>query len=251
MKLLKKETLRSPQCLVIHTGTNDLHSLRNGTAEAVKKMAEQASKEFPDTHIVISTLLPRTDMPPHVIHDINMEIRRGCATLPNVHLALHPTICIWDLYDGLHLHKEKVKIFAKTLKDTALGRSPSTLSSITRFSDHPRPPPPHHTRIISPAARRHNSSAWTSPPAHHLTVVKHNQRRLLSPSFIPSHRPPLLHRQQSYATAPVPDLPPHPQQRSYSSVVAPPPATAPPPAASELGDIRKMLQTLCTQLLSS
>jgi len=184
MKLLKKETLKSPQCLVIHTGTNDLHSLRKGTAEAVKKMAEQASKEFPDTRIVISTLLPRTDIPPHAIHDINMEIRRGCATLPNVHLAVHPTISIWDLYDGLHLHKEKVKIFAKTLKDTALGRSPSTLSSITRFSDPSRPPPPpHHSRIIPPAARRHNHSVWTSPspPAHHLTMAKHNQRRLLSP----------------------------------------------------------------------
>ncbi|KAK9529968.1 hypothetical protein VZT92_011512 [Zoarces viviparus] len=104
MKLLKKETLKSPQYMVIHTGTNDLHSLRKNTAEAVRKMAEQASKEFPDTRIVISTLLPRTDTPPHVIHDINMEIRRGCAPLPNIHLALHPTVGTWDLYDGLHLH---------------------------------------------------------------------------------------------------------------------------------------------------
>ncbi len=114
MKLLKEETLKSPHCLVIHTETNDLHSLRKDTAEAVKKMAEQVSREFPDTRIVVSTLLPRTDTPPHIIHDINMEIRRGCATLPNIHVALHPTICTWDLYDGLHLHKEKVKIFAKT-----------------------------------------------------------------------------------------------------------------------------------------
>ncbi|KAI9529056.1 hypothetical protein NQZ68_013361 [Dissostichus eleginoides] len=48
MKLLKKETLRSPQYLVIHTGTNDPHTLRRDTAEAVRKMAEQASKEFPE-----------------------------------------------------------------------------------------------------------------------------------------------------------------------------------------------------------
>lgn len=106
MKLLKKETLKSPQCLVVHTGTNDLHRLRRNTAEAVKKMVEQASREFPDTRVVVSTLLPRTDTPPHIIHEINMEIRRGCATIPNVHLALHPTIGTWDLYDGLHLHKQ-------------------------------------------------------------------------------------------------------------------------------------------------
>ena len=49
MKLLKKETLRSPEYLVIHTGTNDLHSLRKDTDEAVRKMAVQASKEFPET----------------------------------------------------------------------------------------------------------------------------------------------------------------------------------------------------------
>ncbi|XP_044075594.1 uncharacterized protein LOC122886876 [Siniperca chuatsi] len=143
MKLLKKETLKSPQCLVIHTGTNDLHSLRKDTAEAVRKMAEQVSKEFRDTCIVVSTLLPRTDTPPHVIHDINMEIRRGCATLSNVHLA-HPTIGTWDLYDGLHLHRERVKIFAKTLKDRALGHNAPTPSSASSFRDHPRPPLPHH-----------------------------------------------------------------------------------------------------------
>ena len=91
-------------------------------------MEEQASREFPDTHIVVSTLLPRTDTPPHVIHDINMEIRRGCATLPNVHLALHPTIGTWDVYDGLHLHRERAGIFAKTPPWDAVLPSPSHFS---------------------------------------------------------------------------------------------------------------------------
>ncbi len=177
MKLLKKETLKSPQCLVIHTGTNDLHSLRKDTAEAVKKMAEQASREFPNTRIVVSTLLPRTDTPPHVIHDINMEIRRGCATLPNVHLALHPT---WDLYDGLYLHKIKVKILAKTLQEAALGhnrsnRSPSAVRptpipgslSAAQLTPAPgslsaaRPTPPPG----SPAA------AWPTPVSGPLSAV--------------------------------------------------------------------------------
>ncbi len=96
LKLFKKEALRSPKYLVIHKGTNYLHSLHKDTVEALKKMAEQANREFPDNRIVVSTLLPRTDTPPHVIHDINMEIRRGCATLPNVHVAFHPTIGTWD-----------------------------------------------------------------------------------------------------------------------------------------------------------
>ena len=250
IKLLKKETLGSPQCLVIHTGTNDVHSLRKDTAGAMKKMAEQASMEFPDTRIVVSTLLPRTDTPPHVIHDINMEVRRGCSTLPNVHLAFHPTIGTWDLYDGLHLHKEKVGIFAKTLKDAALGRSPSITSPTGSFRDHP-PPTHHHPRLIPPAARRHNNPAWTShsPRTHHLTTVRHNQRRPPSPSPTSAHQRPPHPQQQSYAAAPCPPL--HPQQRSYAAAVAQAAAKAPSPATSELGDIREMLHTLCTRLLSS
>lgn len=77
--------------------TDDLHTLHKDTAEVGRKMAELASEGFPNTRIfIISTLLPKTDTPPHVIHDINMEIRR-CAARPNVHLAHHLTIGTWYL----------------------------------------------------------------------------------------------------------------------------------------------------------
>ncbi|KAJ8361888.1 hypothetical protein AAFF_G00414180 [Aldrovandia affinis] len=69
------------------------------------KMAKRASREFPNSRVVISTLLPRTDTPPHVIHEINMEISRSCAALPNIHLAHHTNIGTWDLHDRLHLNK--------------------------------------------------------------------------------------------------------------------------------------------------
>ncbi|KAJ8366231.1 hypothetical protein AAFF_G00365210 [Aldrovandia affinis] len=46
-----------------------------------------------------------TDTPPHVIHEINMEISRSCAALPNIHLAHHTNIGTWDLHDRLHLNK--------------------------------------------------------------------------------------------------------------------------------------------------
>ncbi|XP_058644179.1 uncharacterized protein LOC131547540 isoform X2 [Onychostoma macrolepis] len=63
-----------PSCIIIHTGTNDLHSLRNSTSDAVRKMAEVTSKKFPESRIIISTLLPRHDTPPHIIYSINAEI---------------------------------------------------------------------------------------------------------------------------------------------------------------------------------
>ncbi|KAJ8349068.1 hypothetical protein SKAU_G00276570 [Synaphobranchus kaupii] len=106
LELLKRDTLGSPNYVIVHTGTNDLHRLRQNTAHAVRRMAEKASREFPDSRVVISTLLPRTDVPPHVIRDINAEIARSCAALPNVHLAHHPTIGPWYLYDGLHLDQD-------------------------------------------------------------------------------------------------------------------------------------------------
>ncbi|KAJ8372040.1 hypothetical protein AAFF_G00295520 [Aldrovandia affinis] len=105
MELLRQDTLGNPQYIVVHTGTNDLHTLHRETAEAMTKMAKRASREFPNSRVVISTLLPRTDTPPHVIHEINMEISRSCAALPNIHLAHHTNIGTWDLHDRLHLNK--------------------------------------------------------------------------------------------------------------------------------------------------
>ncbi|KAK9542080.1 hypothetical protein VZT92_002074 [Zoarces viviparus] len=205
-------------------------------------MAEQASEEFPDTRIVISTLLPRTDTPPHVIHDINMEIRRGCAPLPNVHLASHPTVGTWDLYDGLHLHKERMGIFAKTLKDTALGHNPSTPPVTRSFRDHPRPPrtpppppPPPPQYEAEPEEATFPLLGPCPPTPFTISAAE------IYNSTVP-YPPPHPQQQRYAAAAPVP-YPPHPQQRSYAAVVAQPTTTVPPPATSELGDIREMLRT--------
>ncbi|MGH0188053.1 UNVERIFIED_CONTAM: hypothetical protein FKN15_027687 [Acipenser sinensis] len=49
LQLLNRDTLGSPSCIVIHTGTNDLGSLRHDTAKAVRRVAERATQEFPDS----------------------------------------------------------------------------------------------------------------------------------------------------------------------------------------------------------
>ncbi|KAI7805633.1 hypothetical protein IRJ41_012827 [Triplophysa rosa] len=86
--------------------TNKLHSLRNNTADAVRKMAEITSQKFRESRIVISTLLPRRDTSPHTIYSINAEISRACSAFPKVHLAPHQHIGLKHLYDGLHLQKD-------------------------------------------------------------------------------------------------------------------------------------------------
>ncbi|RXM29900.1 hypothetical protein EOD39_18584 [Acipenser ruthenus] len=116
MQLLDRRTLGSPFCIVIHTGTNDLGSLRQHTSRAMKRVADRASLEFPDSRVVISTLLPLADTPQHMIDAINTD----------VHLAHHPAVGPWHLYDKVHLNKKGVGGFSRTLKDAALGRGPNS-----------------------------------------------------------------------------------------------------------------------------
>ena len=87
----------------------------------ITNVAEEAVASFPNSHITISTLLPRRDFYPGTIHRVNRDITRGCASLANVHVAHHPAITPEHLFDHFHLKKKAVGIFTKSLKDVALG----------------------------------------------------------------------------------------------------------------------------------
>ena len=58
-----------------------------------------------------------------------------CALRPNVYLAHHPTLNMDNLYDNIHLKKENISTFARTLKDIALGRIPSSKHQKNRGED--------------------------------------------------------------------------------------------------------------------
>ncbi|KAA0705147.1 hypothetical protein E1301_Tti020683 [Triplophysa tibetana] len=72
-----KDYSGQPSCIIIHAGTNDLHSLGNNTVDAVRKMTEITSQKFPESRIVISTLLPRRDTPPRIIYSLNAVAKRS------------------------------------------------------------------------------------------------------------------------------------------------------------------------------
>ncbi|KAJ8369692.1 hypothetical protein SKAU_G00097200 [Synaphobranchus kaupii] len=110
-QLLKDQLSRH---IIIHTGTNDLRAEQKRVGSRVRRVAERATETFPNAKITISSLLPRKDFHSLTIQRVNAEISRGCALLPNVHLAHHPTIGPWDLYDHVHLDKAAVREFAKT-----------------------------------------------------------------------------------------------------------------------------------------
>ncbi|KAK1902979.1 Platelet-activating factor acetylhydrolase IB subunit beta like [Dissostichus eleginoides] len=126
MDLLSEQQLGSPSHIIIHTGSNDLRSQQERVSESLRGVIEKASTTFPNSRVVMSTLLPRKDLHPDTIHRINSNMSRDCILRPNVHLPHHPTLDINCLYDHVHLYKNTVPIFARTLKDVALNRDQST-----------------------------------------------------------------------------------------------------------------------------
>ncbi len=73
--------------------------------------------------------------------------------------------------------------------------------------------------------------------------------------FTVSDNPPAAHqtpvRKKKPRATPLQEKPPQPREQSYAEAAARPTAApSTPPPASELSQIREMLQTLCNQLLN-
>ena len=114
--------IQNPSHIIIHTGTNDFSARKTDVAEALIGIVKSATQKYPDTKVIISSLLPRRDTPKSVIDQINAKLLSFCAGIPNVKIAHHNNITVNHLYDNVHIHLEGMKLFAKTLKDTALNR---------------------------------------------------------------------------------------------------------------------------------
>ena len=206
LHILSRPDFGSPKHIVIHTGTNDLREEQERVGGLLRRVAERASESFPSSKITISALLPRRDFHPLTIQRVNAEISRGCALLPNVHLAHHPTIGPWDLYDNVHLYKSAVGEFARTLKDVALSRRPGN--------------------------RRRSSNAQQSPPAPPRSSPQHRARpRTIAPNKGPGHQPhPPPQPRPVWMHHPNQEQPPPPGPPAPPRLDAPPqPRAAPPP----------------------
>ena len=105
---------------------------RSNTAKLTSKIGNlitDTAKKFPSTKIVYSTLLPRRDVPFEEITKINSIIGKLCACLANVHLIDHLNLNLSQqniLHDKKHLNQNRVKLFARNLKDAIYGRRPRT-----------------------------------------------------------------------------------------------------------------------------
>ncbi|XP_070291741.1 uncharacterized protein [Salvelinus sp. IW2-2015] len=179
----------------------------------------------------------RRDFHPATIQRINASLSRDCALRPNVHLAHHPTLDLDCLYDHGHLYRETVPILAKTLKDVALNRSPTS-------------PPRNSGAISTPprSPRQHPRPApWTPQPR-----PQHHQPQC--PPQPAQHRPPQPSFRATQTRPPTPLPPtadphlkePQPSRQSYAQAVRG--ATGPSPT-NQMSDIKQMLSLLCSHVM--
>ncbi|XP_041937743.1 probable serine/threonine-protein kinase DDB_G0267686 [Alosa sapidissima] len=122
VKLLREGRLNKPSHIIVHTGTIDLGNQNTDVAKALTNLAKMATNLYPSSKIIISTLLPRKDIPDRTINSINKEIDKACACMPNVQIAHQTQITREHLYDRLHIHEGGMRLFARVIKDTALNR---------------------------------------------------------------------------------------------------------------------------------
>lgn len=118
MRLLREGVLGVPSHIILHTGTNNLSARRVDVTKALSNVVKTASRIYPRAKVIISTLLPCRDVPQRIISTINAEIARVCAPMLNIHIAHHQRITHEHLYD--HIHQEGMRLFAKTIKESAL-----------------------------------------------------------------------------------------------------------------------------------
>ncbi|XP_066514798.1 uncharacterized protein [Hoplias malabaricus] len=211
-RILSNHILGNPSCILIHTGTNDLRAEQERVGGLVCGVAQRAAEAFPKAKIVISTLLPRKDFHPATIQRVNAEISRGCALIPNVHLAHHPSITPHHLHDHVHVNRQTIKTFAKKLKDVALGRHMNTAHNPTyRGGEHP--------------ATQSFYTPTRSPPTHTLPRRPRPGHQLYHRNLpqSPQHTPPVR---------PAPQPPP-PRAKRHHPEVPPAPQTQPDRGATE------------------
>ncbi|RXN11504.1 GTPase IMAP family member 8-like protein [Labeo rohita] len=126
LRLLQEGVLGAPSHIIIHTGTNDLSTRRVDVTKSVSTVVRTATRNYPRAKVIISSLLPRRDVPQRIINAINVEIANICAPILNVHIANHQQITHQHLYDHIHIHREGMRLFAKTIKASTLNSPQKT-----------------------------------------------------------------------------------------------------------------------------
>ncbi len=115
-----------PSHIIIHTGTNGPQHQKGGHHKSRVQRGENKLAELPQSqshHLKPSTSQRRATKD-HQRHHV--EIANICAPIPNVHIANHQQVTHQHLYDHIHIHREGMRLFAKTIKASTLNSPQKT-----------------------------------------------------------------------------------------------------------------------------
>lgn len=192
----------------------------------------------------MSTLLPRKNFHPDIIHKINSSVTRDCVLRPNVHLAHHPTLDLNFLYDHVRLLKNSPHLCPETERRHAQQR-PIYTPQKEQLS-----PQPHqtnkHTTVPSPRQAPWREDHPHLPP-HHATLRPPSSQNTATPAPrgpIPTPATRAIPGLSSYAQAVRRTSGPN-----LSTTTTPVPESTHNPPNNELKDIQQMLSLLCSHLI--
>ena len=121
MKHYIKPTLsRTPDCLIMYIGTNDLkNSSPSEISFSISSLGQEIRKEVPNTNLVISEVIIRNDDPSLnvKISELNKNLAQVCAN-NNWDFITHKNILPVYLNSyGLHVNKQGSSYLAKNFKN--------------------------------------------------------------------------------------------------------------------------------------
>lgn len=247
-EILRKNILEEPNCIIIHTGTNDLRAEQERVGALMCRAAERVAETFPNAQMIISTLLPPKDFHPATIQRVNAHISRGCALTPNVNLAHHINL---TLYNHVHLNKHGVKEFAKTLKATSLekhtpthtaghqrGQSPKLQHTHQETTNTPTPSKNTNPTHLKPAKSTSTCSASTT------NQTNTTQTSSPTPPSPANHTAQCHHPNYTATEAPLSLTQTPPAPRSYAEALRGPQHT------NQMSESKQLLQYICNRLIT-
>ena len=193
-----------PELIVIHTGTNNLTPTTpiDTFTSDISALVTEASTKFSKSKIIYSTLLPRADIPSHIITKINDQLINGCSKLPNVHLVTHTNVFskgLEALHDDKHLKRRHIGLFAANLVDAIRGRtrpprSPSSHDHLPRQTSQPQSTPFENYASYSDVVKNFSNSGHRTLPSQrmHQPLPQHQPPP-------PDYLPPQIHQSASGA----------------------------------------------------
>ena len=182
IEIVTNNDLGTPSSLIVHTGTNDIEKSSTETCfENFQALIDLTAQKFPNTKIIISSLLVRNDKFDATRSELNNKLSH-LRSYANVHIVNNEHITNDMLHDRKHIKKRKVGLLVSNIKDCVFNRisrrvNPQSNTN-TKPSSFPRQPNhPPKAPNIKPATPEANDFRFNllqpQLPRSFAEVVKH------------------------------------------------------------------------------